>query len=87
MGRGLSNLQRTILEIVSDRPMFLHQIYFQAKKKYFAFETTTEGGFRFKPNPNDRRVTVSICRAIARLKRRGLIIVEDRKVRRAKRNG
>ena len=77
MGRGLSNLQRMILDTVVDKPMFLHMVYFYVKKKYFGFETISEMAYRFKPNSNNGKVTVSICRAVARLKQRGLIRVEQ----------
>ena len=80
MGRGLSDLQRTILDTIPDRPIFLHLVYFRVKKKYFGFETISEKAYRFKPNSNDRKVTVSICRAIGRLKQRGLIRVEQHRV-------
>jgi hypothetical protein len=92
MGRGLSDLQKCILKILYKRkevepiinrgvemPTYLVWINFHVQKDYFKFPVKP-GTWRFEEPIDNNAAKAATCRAMARLKERGLISQSERAV-------
>ncbi len=79
MGRGTSELQKAILrhliKTAKQDPRLLTRwfVSFAVKRNFFNLPLYAPGAFRFAKDINQRKYNVSICRALNRLERRGLI--------------